>query len=117
MVDRDTLLGARLRLPEYVVHRSFVAETVILNLQTGKYHGLNPMGGHMLEVLGESADVRSAAERVATEYDQDPALVEEDFLAFVAICWTAASSKSRPTEPTWPTGRTRAARPSRHPLS
>jgi hypothetical protein len=82
MVDRDTLLGARLRLPEYVVHRSFVAETVILNLQTGRYHGLNPMGGHMLEVLGESADVRSAAERVATEYDQDPALVEEDFVAF-----------------------------------
>ena len=82
MVDRDTLLGARLRLPEHVVHRSFVAETVILNLETGKYHGLNPMGGHMLEVLGESDDVRSAADRVATEYDQDPALVEEDFLAF-----------------------------------
>lgn len=82
MVDRDTLLSARMRLPEHVVHRSFVAETVILNLQTGKYHGLNPMGGHMLDVLGESADVRSAAEQVATEYDQDPETVEDDFVAF-----------------------------------
>jgi hypothetical protein len=82
MVDRDTLLSARMRLPEHVVHRTFVAETVILNLQTGKYHGLNPMGGHMLDVLGESADVRSAAERVATEYDQDPDMVEDDFVAF-----------------------------------
>jgi hypothetical protein len=82
MVDRDSLLGSRLRLPDHVVHRTFVAETVILNLQTGKYHGLNPMGGHMLEVLSESADVRSAAERVATEYDQDPTVVEEDFVAF-----------------------------------
>ncbi|HYZ80655.1 MAG TPA: PqqD family protein [Solirubrobacteraceae bacterium] len=82
MVDRDTLLSARLRLPEYVVHRTFVAETVVLNLQTGKYHGLNPMGGHMLDVLGESADVRAAAERIATEYDQDLEMVEDDFVAF-----------------------------------
>ena len=82
MVDRDTLLSAQLRLPEYVVHRTFVAETVVLNLQTGKYHGLNPMGGHMLDVLAESADVRAAAERIATEYDQDPEMVEDDFVAF-----------------------------------
>lgn len=82
MVDRDTLLRARLRLPEHVVHRSFVSETVILNLQTGKYHGLNPMGGHMLEVLSESDDVRSAAERVATEYDQELDVVQADFVTF-----------------------------------
>jgi hypothetical protein len=82
MVDSDTLLGSRLRLPQHVVHRSFVSETVILNLQTGKYHGLNPMGGHMLEVLSESDDVRSAAERVATEYDQDLGAVQADFVAF-----------------------------------
>ncbi|HEY1713148.1 MAG TPA: PqqD family protein [Solirubrobacteraceae bacterium] len=81
-MDSDTLLGSRLRLPEHVVHRSFVSETVILNLQTGKYHGLNPMGGHMLEVLSESDDVRSAAERVATEYDQDLVAVQADFVAF-----------------------------------
>ncbi len=81
-VDRGTLLTARLRLPEHVVHRSFVAETVVLNLKTGKYHGLNPMGGHMLEVLNESPSVRRAAEQVAAEYDQDPAVVEADFVAF-----------------------------------
>jgi hypothetical protein len=82
MVDRDTLLRSRLRLPEHVVHRSFVSETVILNLQTGKYHGLNPMGGHMLEVLSESDDVGAAAERVATEYGQEIDVVQADFVAF-----------------------------------
>jgi hypothetical protein len=50
ITDPDTLLSASLRLPQHVVHRSFVAETVVLNLQTGKYHGLNPVGGRMLEV-------------------------------------------------------------------
>ena len=64
------------------MHRSFVSETVILNLQTGKYHGLNPMGGHMLEVLSESDDVRSAAARVATEYGQELDVVQADFVSF-----------------------------------
>jgi hypothetical protein len=82
MVDRDTLLSSRLRLPQHVVHRAFVAETVVLNLQTGKYHGLNPMGGHMLDVLADSADVRSAAERIAADYEQDPDAVEADVVVF-----------------------------------
>jgi hypothetical protein len=80
--DRDALLGACLRLPENVVHRNFVAETVILNLETGMYHGLNPMGGHMLTVLGETSTVREAAQRISDEYDQDPEIVENDVVAF-----------------------------------
>lgn len=36
----------------------------------------------MLEVLNESPSVRRAAEQVAAEYDQDPAVVEADFVAF-----------------------------------
>lgn len=38
-VDRGTLLTARLRLPEHVVHRSFVAETVVLNLRPASITG------------------------------------------------------------------------------
>lgn len=78
----DELLGARLRLPQHVVHRSFVAETVVLNLETGKYHGLNPMGGHMLDVVNEAASVREAATLIAQEFDQDQATVDADVVAF-----------------------------------
>jgi Coenzyme PQQ synthesis protein D (PqqD) len=81
-VDPDTLLNARLRLPEHVVHRSFAAETVVLNLQTGKYHGLNPVAGRMLEALDEAPTVREAAERIAREYGEDPVRVRADLLAF-----------------------------------
>jgi len=80
-VDRETLLGARLRLPQHVVHRSFVAETVVLNLKTGMYHGLNPSGGHMLEVLNQAPSVREAAGILAQEYPQQ-AGIEADLLAF-----------------------------------
>lgn len=80
--DPETLLSACLRLPQHVVHRGFVAETVVLNLHTGKYHGLNPVGGRMLEVVNEAPTVREASELIAEEYGQDPAAIEADLVAF-----------------------------------
>jgi Coenzyme PQQ synthesis protein D (PqqD) len=80
--DPDTLLSTCLRLPQHVVHRGFVAETVVLNLQTGKYHGLNPVGGRMLEVVNEAPTVSRAAELIAEEYGQDPGAIEADLVAF-----------------------------------
>jgi hypothetical protein len=80
--DPDTLRSACLRLPQHVVHRSFVAETVVLNLQSGKSHVLNPVGGRMLEVVNEAPTVRQAAELIAEEYGQDLGAIEADLVAF-----------------------------------
>lgn len=82
-IDANDLLGQRLRLPQHVVHRSFVAETVVLNLKTGKYHGLNPTAGRMLDALEQSASVSEAAAAIAAEYGEDQARVERDL---VALC-------------------------------
>ena len=79
-IDGDTLLHSRLRLPEHVVHRSFVAETVVLNLRTGMYHGLNATAGRMLEALDAADTVAAAAAEVATEYGEDPAVVQADLI-------------------------------------
>ena len=68
MSDETSKQGPAVRVPEHVVYRSFDAETVLLNLQTGQYHGLNATGGRMLEVLGETGDQQGAAERLAVEY-------------------------------------------------
>jgi Coenzyme PQQ synthesis protein D (PqqD) len=72
------LLAAKVSVPQNVVFRSFPAETVVLNLQTGKYHGLNPTAGRMLEALVESAAVSEAVEVLAAEYDRPAAGVERD---------------------------------------
>ena len=77
-----SLLAARICLPDHVVHRTFVSETVVLNLQTGRYHGLNTMAGRMLEVLDEGPTIREAAERIAGEYDVALDGVEGDLVAF-----------------------------------
>jgi hypothetical protein len=72
------LLEAKVKVPQSVVFRSFPTETVVLNLQTGKYHGLNPSAGKMLQALTEADSVRAAAAVVAAEYDAPVETIELD---------------------------------------
>jgi Coenzyme PQQ synthesis protein D (PqqD) len=74
------LLSARARLPQHVVHRSFVAETVVLNLRTGKYHGLNPTAGRMLEALEAAPSVGAAVPELAGEYGLEQEQIQSDLL-------------------------------------
>jgi hypothetical protein len=80
--QRDDLLTARLRVPKHVVYREFPVETVLLNLETGLYHGVNPTGGTILAQLERSEDVRSAAALLAAEYGRPVENVERDVHAF-----------------------------------
>lgn len=76
---RDTtLLASSVRLPEHVVHRAFAAETVVLNLKSGRYHGLNPVAGRMLGVLEQGVTVQDAARQLAAEYGQPVETIDED---------------------------------------
>lgn len=78
VTDTAALLASKVKVPQHVVHRSFPTETVVLNLNTGKYHGLNPTAGRMLEELERAASVRDAAKALAAQYGQDPGTVERD---------------------------------------
>jgi hypothetical protein len=75
-------MPASVRVPPHVVYRHFVSETVVLNLQTGRYHGLNRIAGRMLEVLDEVGDVNVAAARLADEYGQPRSEILEDLGVF-----------------------------------
>jgi hypothetical protein len=77
------LLTAQVRMPQFVVCRSFVAETVVLNLQTGQYHGLNPTAGKMLETLQASPTVGAAVPQLAEQYGVERDQIERDLLALV----------------------------------
>jgi len=77
------LLSARARVPDHVVYRTFVRETVVLNLQTGRYQGLNVTGGRILDLLAADETVGGAAQRLADEYQRPLADVERDVGAFL----------------------------------
>lgn len=80
--QRRMLLESTARVPDHVVYRPFAAETVLLNLQTGQYHGVNPSGGRMLEVLEQVGTLKEAARRLAEEFDQPTEQVERDLASF-----------------------------------
>jgi len=79
--DTSTLLASKVKVPQQVVYRSFPSETVVLNLHTGKYHGLNATAGRMLEELERAACVRDAAAVLAESYEQARDVVEQDLCA------------------------------------
>jgi hypothetical protein len=66
---RGTVVGldARVRVPPQVVYRGLPAETAVLNLHTGEYHGLTPAAGRALELLDKLGNVRLAAAKMAAE--------------------------------------------------
>jgi hypothetical protein len=68
----------RITVPKHVVFRPFGNEMVVLNLQTGQYHGLNRTGGRMLEVLAEVGDTHEAARRISAEFDHPVGKVSQD---------------------------------------
>jgi hypothetical protein len=85
--DQGIRLEANVRVPGNVVYRDFVNETVVLNLNTGTYHGLNPTAGRMLQAVERADTLREAAAQLATDYAWDLPTVERDLLD---LCQTLA---------------------------
>ena len=87
--DTASLLATKVKVPQHVVYRSFPSETVVLNLQTGRYHGLNATAGQMLDVLTRADSVRDAAAELAGTYAQPQDAIERD------VCELCASLLER----------------------
>jgi hypothetical protein len=82
-------LDARARVPSNVVYRDFVNETVVLNLNTGTYHGLNPTAGRMLQAVEAADRLHEAAAKLVDEFGWELAVVERDLLE---LCRTLVDS-------------------------
>lgn len=79
----EHILDATVTVPDHVVYRAFEAETLLLNLESGQYHGLNGTGGRMLEMLKESGGtVRDTVRALAEEYGVDGEEIEPDMAEF-----------------------------------
>jgi Coenzyme PQQ synthesis protein D (PqqD) len=77
-----SIIDSTVRIPSHVVHRTFALETVVVNLERGLYHGLNPSGGRMLETLERTPNVREAAAKLAQEFDVPLGEIEADLCVF-----------------------------------
>ena len=80
--DQSAMLASTAQLPKHVVYRTFVYETIVLNLETGKYHGLNPVAGRMLDTLTRVPKLGEAAAKLAAEFNRPLEEIEADLCAF-----------------------------------
>ena len=84
MRRREEILDSRATLSDNVVRRAFDAETLMLNLGTGTYHGLDATGARTLELLAETGvDVRLAIDRLAREHGLTANDIADDLVDFL----------------------------------
>jgi hypothetical protein len=68
----------RVRVPDGVIHRVFGDQLVLLNLQTGQYHGLNATARHMFELMLERAGTAGVVDDLAREYGRPAEEMQAD---------------------------------------
>ena len=76
----DVREDSRITIPAHVVYRTFVSETVVLNIQSGQYHGLNSTAGRMLETLEQNGTIAAAVGPLAAEFGVEPDRIRGDLL-------------------------------------
>ena len=72
--------GALLKIPEQVVTRQVGDETVLLNLESGTYFGLDPVGSRFLELLEADGALAAVIARMLEEFEVTEAQLEDDLL-------------------------------------
>ena len=74
----DLNFSERVTVPDDVLIRVLDGESVILNLDSESYFGLDEVGTRMWEVLTEASSIQAAYEQLLTEYEVEPAVLRAD---------------------------------------
>lgn len=66
------------QVPKDVVCREIHGEAVLLNLATGIYFGLDPVGTRVWQLIGEQGSTEKIAEAMLAEYEVDDRRLRQD---------------------------------------
>ena len=73
-------LNDSLRIPDGVATRKMGNETILLNLETGTFFGLDTVGSRFLELLERNGEIAVAHRTMLEEFDVKPEILEADLL-------------------------------------
>ena len=73
----------RVRVAPDVMFRLVGEEAVLLNLDTGRYLGLNLVGSRIWNVLGTAGSIQAAYDELLQEYEVEPAQLRTDLEEFI----------------------------------
>jgi hypothetical protein len=72
------------RAPGHVLVRELMGESVLLNLESGTYFGLDEVGTRMWTVLTTASSMQEAFEALRGDFDVEPETLRRDLEALVA---------------------------------
>ena len=73
----------RVRIPDEVLLSRLQEESVILNLDSERYFGLDDVGTRFLSVLTTSDSIEAAYQSLTEEYDVDRDVLRHDLVALI----------------------------------
>ncbi|HEU5460397.1 MAG TPA: PqqD family protein [Pyrinomonadaceae bacterium] len=73
----------RVKIPDDVLISKLQEESVILNLDSERYFGLDDVGTRILSVLTTSESIEAAYQRLVEEYDVEDQALRQDLLELV----------------------------------
>lgn len=76
-------LESRISIPKEVLFREIAGEAVLLNLETGKYFGLDQVGTRMWQLLAQHNQIEPALDDLVREYDTTKDQLQRDLLDLV----------------------------------
>ena len=83
-MEQELSLTSRVRIPDGVLSHDLQGELVILNLNTGVYFGLDPVGTRIWHLLREHQSLQKVLDSMVEEYEVGEAQCMQDLLSFVA---------------------------------
>lgn len=71
-------------IPSHVIARTVGGETVILDLESGTYFGLDPIGARIWQLIENGKSLAEACDAMIGEYDVSREVLERDALTLAA---------------------------------
>jgi hypothetical protein len=76
-------LALRVGIPDGIVYRDLRGELVLLNLKTGVYFGLDPIGTRIWQLLQDRSSLQEVLDALLQEYEVAEAECREHLVDFV----------------------------------
>lgn len=77
-------LSRRIRISNDVLFREIDGEAVLLNIRTGVYFGMDPVGTRIWRILEKKKRLNEILDHMLQEFDVDRRTCEQDLLEFTA---------------------------------
>ena len=73
----------RVKVPDDVLISGLQSESVILNLDSERYFGLDEVGTRMMSVLTTADSIQAAYETLLADYDVEGEVLRQDLIAII----------------------------------